>query len=79
MTTSIQSVAMLSGLHDRADFGLDVLEEAPPDAEQGWRSMSSGGGGGFVDPGVRGTFGLVRLFFIFYKWLKTRITHFPSF
>ena len=39
---------------------VDVLEEEPPDAEQGWRTISSGG---FVDPGRRGTFGMVCFFF----------------
>jgi len=47
---------MLSGLNDRADFG------ALPDAEQGWKTMSSGSGG-FVDSGGRGMFGLVSISF----------------
>jgi len=77
MTASIRSVPILSGLNDHADFGLDVLEEAPPDAEQGWRTMSSGGGSGFVDPGRRGTFGLVSIAFydLDGMGLNTKIAH----
>ena len=41
---------------------IDLLEDAPPSAELGWRSIASGG---FGDAGRRGTFGLViYLFFL---------------
>jgi len=58
-TASIGSIGMLLGADNRADVTLEVLEEAPPDAEQGWRTISSG----FVDPARRGTFGMVCVFF----------------
>jgi hypothetical protein len=41
---------------------LDLLEDAPPGAEIGWRSIASGG---FGDAGRRGTFGLVIYFSLF--------------
>jgi hypothetical protein len=59
MTASFGSMGMLSGSDNQADIAVDVLEEAPPDAEQGWRTISSGG---FIDPGRRGTFGMVSFF-----------------
>jgi hypothetical protein len=59
MTASLGSMGMLSGSDNRTDVAVDVLEEEPPDAEQGWRTISSGG---FIDPGRRGTFGMVCLF-----------------
>ena len=58
-TASIGSIGMLLVADNRADVTLEVLEEAPPDAEQGWRTISSG----FVDPARRGTFGMVCVFF----------------
>ena len=57
-------MGMLSGSDNRPDDAVDVLEEEPPDAEQGWRTMSSGG---FIDPGRRGTFGMVCFFLYGYK------------
>jgi hypothetical protein len=39
---------------------IDLLEDAPPGAELGWRSVASAG---FGDAGKRGTFGLVIYFF----------------
>ncbi|KIM39287.1 hypothetical protein M413DRAFT_447231 [Hebeloma cylindrosporum] len=56
MTASVGSINMLSGSDNQVDITVDVLEEAPPDAEQGWRTISSGG---FIDPGRRGTFGML--------------------
>ncbi|PPQ83982.1 hypothetical protein CVT25_000528 [Psilocybe cyanescens] len=48
--------------HDINAISIDVLEEEPPNAEQGWRTISStgsgGAGGGGFDPSRRGTFGL---------------------
>ena len=41
---------------------IDLLEDAPPGAEIGWRSIASGG---FGDAGRRGTFGMVNFFFFF--------------
>jgi hypothetical protein len=41
---------------------VDLLEDAPPGAELGWRSIASAG---FGDAGRRGTFGLVNFFFFF--------------
>ena len=41
---------------------IDLLEDAPPGAELGWRSIASGG---FGDAGRRGTFGLVNFFLFF--------------
>jgi len=38
---------------------IDILEEAPPDAEHGWRTLAASGG--LVDAGRRTTFGLVRI------------------
>jgi hypothetical protein len=38
---------------------IDLLEDAPPGAELGWRSIASGE---FGDAGRRGTFGLVNSF-----------------
>ena len=46
---------------------IDLLEDAPPGAELGWRSIASAG---FGDAGRRGTFGLVIYFF---PSLSTRI------
>ncbi|KAF5326930.1 hypothetical protein D9619_004292 [Psilocybe cf. subviscida] len=41
-------------------ISIDVLEEAPPGAEQGWRSISSAGtGAAYMDNGRRGTFGML--------------------
>ena len=40
---------------------IDLLEDAPPSAELGWRSIASGG---FGDAGRRGTFGLVIYLFL---------------
>lgn len=41
---------------------IDLLEDAPPGAELGWRSIASAG---FGDAGRRGTFGLVKFFYFF--------------
>ncbi|KAF8963170.1 hypothetical protein BDZ97DRAFT_1920059 [Flammula alnicola] len=46
---------MADAENNNTGISIDVLEEAPPDAEQGWRTISSAAG--FVDPGRRGTFG----------------------
>lgn len=63
MTASpLGSMGMLSGLDNQGDISDDVLEEAPPDAEQCWRTISSGG---FIDPGRRGTFGMVCFLFFY--------------
>ncbi|KAF4613692.1 hypothetical protein D9613_008032 [Agrocybe pediades] len=47
-----------AGLNDA--ISIDILEEAPPDAELGWRTIAAaaGSGGGLMGPGRRGTFGL---------------------
>ncbi|KDR78656.1 hypothetical protein GALMADRAFT_244126 [Galerina marginata CBS 339.88] len=67
VTASRGSFAGLSGgmvTHHTTGISMDLLEEAPPDAEQGWRTISSaggvggGGGGGHADPSRRGTFGV---------------------
>ena len=42
---------------------IDLLEDAPPSAELGWRSIASAG---FGDAGRRGTFGLVDSFLFFF-------------
>lgn len=55
---------IFSGLHNSLSSSggitIDLLEEAPPGAELGWRSITSAG---FGDAGRRGTFGLVNSFF----------------
>ena len=48
---------------------IDLLEDAPPGAELGWRSIASGG---FGDAGRRGTFGLV----IYFSSSTRKYTHF---
>ncbi|KAF8903719.1 hypothetical protein CPB84DRAFT_1823828 [Gymnopilus junonius] len=72
LSSSILGTAMGQGMdqgvHDVSILVDDVLDEAPPGAEQGWRTISStgsnGGGGAPLggmspsDPGRRGTFGL---------------------
>ena len=49
----------------------DLLEDAPPDAEHGWRSIAG-------DAGRRGTFGLVRflLFVFFFKRIRAQYLFF---
>ena len=60
MTSSRGSFGMLTDMEaQHTGVSIDVLEDAPPDAEQGWRRMASAG---FGDSGRRGTFGVVGLF-----------------
>ena len=51
-----------NSLSSSGRIAIDLLEDAPPGAELGWRSISSAG---FGDAGRRGTFGLVIYFFFF--------------
>ncbi|KAF8151037.1 hypothetical protein B0H34DRAFT_666363 [Crassisporium funariophilum] len=60
VTPSEASFGVLSGLDNGAGISIDVLEDAPPDAEQGWRRMANSAGMNLGDAGRRGTFGLVR-------------------
>ena len=70
VTDSSPAVSTLGGaflnnsLSSSGRATIDLLEDAPPGAELGWRSIASAG---FGDAGRRGTFGLVNLFFLFPK------------
>ena len=60
--SSIGGAFLNNSLSSSGRITLDLLEDAPPGAEVGWRSIASGG---FGDAGRRGTFGLVIYFSFF--------------
>ena len=61
--SSLGGAFLNDSLSSSGRITIDLLEEAPPGAELGWRSIASAG---FGDAGRRGTFGLVIFFFLFH-------------
>ena len=57
--SSIGGAFLNNSLSSSGRITIDLLEDAPPGAELGWKSIASGG---FGDVGRRGTFGLVIFF-----------------